>query len=1637
MSYVCEMKLSPSFRYAFFIIFLVIAWKVQGADLDWLTGPWIVEYEDAELGRVRGVAEFDQFGGNFGGIQGEESVGVIGGKLVLVGPDNKRYPFDIHFVNVREDDLEFQLRGRGPPSGFVFEPEKYTRNAVSVPAKEGDVLKATWGEEKTTARIRKFEPVDLRIRFPVPNEENLEELRGEWDYETIHPGRIGENRAGEIEVKSTHVEVKGREVWRRPRMQLKAVYSENLAPIDQLPSTPEGFTPPVWLNVAGFSLPVESKRRAIVTSLSPYVRVLPNTRRHPEEREVMQFLAQIRTDLTPEPVVFEINGQKVSWLPEMHGQEPIAVRLTRRRSEVEYDAIREAGIGDILYLESEYETVPFCGTQIFGLIDTDLYDFEASDKEIAGAKLGALSDLRGKNENAEDESTSTVQGKKDEGAEEDGEEEKAEDDFREYGNVVDANEVVSDPYHARLIRATLDQEVVGRVEVRLRRTKNPRIFRSGPIYILEKEIDELLPEYDEDDFDGPVIEVQPFVDELLCWEIDSLPHSNPKTLVTVPATDSINTSIWADALERAQKCREEGAQTSYWNMNWFELASRGTPGAEAVRVLDRAQSAVTGQRVFEDESIFREEPISVEDHAAAIVLRDQLVANLQEYQNVLGRMENLTPEGIAAIVQAALNKDYHPLLPIEINVPHFPGVTDGLEDYKWPLSWMLGSETYENWFALDEENFMEFAKKAITAANSKASIDTGIALTAARQLKDCDTMKMLELTGRGMDSLIERVKPTLIKRNPDEDGPRYVPDREAIRAITGVKTKLESIEGIEGLSNAELDVLITAASVGVGGLQYFGAKYGVRALMVFRVSSIAGATLTSFDTYRAYDSTQIQVQRLEDEVVFSRGILGVAGDQRYVQTTEKLKSAYANRALVATIWVVSNTFTINSLADDIKTKNFGVFTAPGWKNSVVSRGAQVLGIPNPDDIARVRYSRLFTPDQTSAMVHKAMMEGWEGLAEFEKWYLVNLWGEISIRPSDFSELDRSVARLFGHSSLPIDPGMANLKPKAALFSYSERAPGAVANAIEEVPVIGGSMTRTARRELRRLGVDEAKATELEMLVAEQSEIWGVEEAAMMVSMRNGMTKEMLLQNGVSEERIRQTITKMKMHYEVLFMDKRKLPLPDIENQVRDNLMAQKLADLGYRESEIERMLHQINAVEDLVDNRTVMISQALDSGRTVEELLDAGFTELEIMKEIDFRRIQSSGLEALPSVVELAQKRGVEGIQYLRELGYSQDDLMEPFLEIFAQNFDGKLFPDFEEMFVMQFQGFLGEEISDTLRGRITQRFGGGIDGSVGTVASPGLGGARRSATVAAGGNVVAFEPTKAKTRFIVVEYDGGMVRVPVGRFLGRGSFNMVFEHPTNPRYVIRVNFHPASRGMDELGEAGLKRVYAIGKESEGMLRGPKRRFSLNSDCAEELGHSVEKPFRRGNTVEYIEIGRGRAAGSYSNWHTGNLTRGQALEIYRNLRALNREGYILLDSHGGNIFLERVPGTADEWRMHIIDKGSVVQVRPDFDFERAARAEQGLPPLTEAQERAARAERVQRQLVAPEGGVSSDVAQLFNETRTQVFEELDDSVLRTLGTPENLHYRPELSRFNNLRTLVEEDAADVEGSLGDLIELQR
>jgi hypothetical protein len=448
---------------------------------------------------------------------------------------------------------------------------------VSVPAKEGDVLKATWGKEKTTARVRKFKPVDLRIRFPIPSgEEDLEVLRGEWHYETIHPGRIGENRAGEIDVKSTHVVVRGREVWRRPQMQLNAVYTEDLEPIHELPLTPDRYAPPVWMNVTGFSLPVETMRRAIVTTRSPYVRVLPNTRRHPEHRRVMQFLAQIRADVTPAPVVFEINGQKVSWLPEMQGQEPIALRLTRKRSDVEFDAIREAGIGDVLYLEAEYNTVPFCNTQTFGLIATDLYGYEASDDERSRALKGAAAD----------------------------------------------------------------------------------------------------PEITE-----------------------------------------------------GKTASEEGAQSSYWNINWFELALRGSPGAEAAKVLDRAQSAITGRRVIEDRDLLRTEPISEEDHAAAIVLRDQLVANLQDYQDLLGRMENLTPEGTAAIVQAAINGDFHPLLPVVIKIPSHRLFTDeDLENWKWPLGWIIDREVFENWFSDDREEFMKFARKAIVSANSKASIDTSIAL---------------------------------------------------------------------------------------------------------------------------------------------------------------------------------------------------------------------------------------------------------------------------------------------------------------------------------------------------------------------------------------------------------------------------------------------------------------------------------------------------------------------------------------------------------------------------------------------------------------------------------------------------------------------------------------------------------------------------------------------------------------------------------------------------------------------------------------------------------------------------------------------------------------------------------------------
>lgn len=1359
---------------------LFVAMNAHAEDLRWLAGPWQIEYNDKTLGNIVGVADI-KVGGT------SVSQPLTTGTVVVFGPDLERYELHVDYTRVEDGNVQVHLKGDSPPSGMEGVAELIQGDAQIIPGQEKDVVRAAWGNARHNASVVAGRQQDLYIVFPIPADGEAETINGTWKYQPGMISQIPANRGGDVEDDGTHITVSGKETWVRPNPHLNSIITEGDATVQTLASPTSPLTTPFWISAAGYGLPVQPKRDAVVRALSGNVNATGAWRVHPDNPESIQLLASVNTNMPPDPVPVTVNDAEGYWLPVMPGDEPLSIRVVRQYSDDEFFAIDRAFAGDLVIIEAEYEKAPFTNRLRFGLLTDDLYPIVGQ----AGAD--------------------------------------------------EASEGVLEP-HFDTIKATFDQEVPARTEVWLRRTAKPNVFRSEPLLIQPADTGD-LPRYV--DLSGRAeqsLTARSDIDELLIWEVDPVAHTNPKKVVSIPVLKRPDTTLWPDALNTAQRCRDSGkSKTFTWNIDYFNAVAVATApaGTALSEVVTRKRSDVVVT-----------EEITLEDHAGALLLRRELVNRIEDSRAHYRSGDGISSAEIDEMIYLGFRRDFHPLFPLEIDVPTNNKYAERFRDMTLPLGMLFKRDVFELYFEGDEKAYREFLQLAVANAAGQALDASDRAFQHASKPDDCDVLNLLMISGRQMAALVDIVRPELIKENPDPQGvPRFIQDRTAVRAVTGVATKQASIEANDALSTAQLDIVLTVGTLGVTAVETVAAKVGLQALTALRAARLAGMTIDLIDDYRLYGASQ-QLRSANEEVELARGILGVVGDARYVQAVERHKDVY---------WSVATGFSLRFMS----------VVLSGRGNLVDNWKYKYKG-----------FSLLVRPETTDMIVHKAALFGMESLNRFDRAFLEVLYRKLPSNPARFSDLDRAIAALFGRGS------------------------------------------QTGRRAAVQLVAP---------------------------------------------------------------------PTPGQLDTIRE----------------------------------------ALDNGRSVEELIDSGVPPQHIMAELEQRRLEARAQRLADEVDAMDQNRlplpnlaeelfvneNIDAIATLRAQGRTDDEIAEEFFDAFAAQFDGNPPPFLQGQFMDQLLEAFGDDFNDAWIEAFQPRFFNMVQTSTGSVAN------------SVGDHIVRRESGRT---FISIYNNGQRVDIPVGPLIGRGAFNAVYAHPTNPRYVIRVNFNAISRELDEIGRAGMKEAFTVGGE---LVRGPRRRMSLTSDCYDDFDRfaadlndwyaltgtnafqrdELLDIFARRNSVEYIELARGQMAGSFSEWLNADLSLGQAIEIYRNLKRLNDRGLVLLDSHGGNLHFERVPGTANEWRMHIIDSGSIVRVRGDSAAERATRARE-----------------LQTMVTAPQGPLADQLYAATNhgqrfayermlgeEMRDEVYEALDDATRAALGSPENLAFVPQLARFRNVRDLLQ------------------
>ncbi len=389
-------------------------------------------------------------------------------------------------------------------------------------------------------------------------------------------------------------------------------------------------------------------------------------------------------------------------------------------------------------------------------------------------------------------------------------------------------------------------------------------------------------------------------DALQAAQVDVIPPSGGKSVGIVSVVEQPPTR-WEEALERARRCRESGQSvTEFDNVILTES------------FMNLAPKIVFPPLLFFDDPeddirVLRTE-IELEDHAAALLLRDELVAALTGYvadANDANPVDFDAPAPIIEVqhdawtavrraetidlIQRAWARERHGLFAFDVQDVHNP--IDG-QNLTYSLFAVLSHNQLRwqnadvaDWTGDPEwEEFLEDCAVVIAQAKGKSLSRAVAALARAQAVDDCDIGELLKVVGPGLDQIVMRIIPQMVRRPHvgEPAWPRLVPDTVARSRLRTLYVVAACVAAQEEYSSIDSDVAILAvtAPFAVGGvvLPTF-ARTSLVAARALRASEYAMGSLDLFDLYITAIETNQWVESWEEER-FALGVAGVAGASR-------------------------------------------------------------------------------------------------------------------------------------------------------------------------------------------------------------------------------------------------------------------------------------------------------------------------------------------------------------------------------------------------------------------------------------------------------------------------------------------------------------------------------------------------------------------------------------------------------------------------------------------------------------------------------------------------------------------------------------------------------------------------------------
>ncbi|MDQ7780228.1 MAG: hypothetical protein RDV41_11065 [Planctomycetota bacterium] len=268
-------------------------------------------------------------------------------------------------------------------------------------------------------------------------------------------------------------------------------------------------------------------------------------------------------------------------------------------------------------------------------------------------------------------------------------------------------------------------------------------------------------------------------------------------------------SIWKLALARAAACNEKNPDDYEITNNIlvYESFKYSIPIILLQRILPSAPRTMESTVSI---------TITVHDHAAMLLVKDELVGMLKAQEQELAQTLELMKQSLEARRMMAANLKSL----VQDTDSVFAKIPVTAPDGELELHWVFDESYIKNNFPNAAEADAWTLKK-VDEVVARLCKNVGEAAAFAESVQDSDIQELLQLTGFGLEPVLQSLMPKLMREDVT-DGParvRWVPDEHARAAVRTLESAYRAVRAQKEYSDADTAVVSVLLAVpGIMGL---------------------------------------------------------------------------------------------------------------------------------------------------------------------------------------------------------------------------------------------------------------------------------------------------------------------------------------------------------------------------------------------------------------------------------------------------------------------------------------------------------------------------------------------------------------------------------------------------------------------------------------------------------------------------------------------------------------------------------------------------------------------------------------------------------------------------------------------------